>query len=645
MTQINSNTNLESKMNEILLNIDQNTINLSECKENIEDIYTILYTLDPTKDKDRHKYLCLSCIFGAFMGDSMGSCCEFSYANPNNHLDIFQFENGIFAPGEVTDDSEMAMSAAFAYIDILNENPNMIQNLLYYYYGIWRCSGPKDIGGATTSALRFWYQDQSIKDTKFNNSIVRSANWDSLANGFLMRISTFISYYYYTHIKIIYETIQNFFNQEVKDDLSDEILNLYQDIYTESYKNVEITHPNYENGISSAVFTLITFVGMVTQDAQKAYLIFELISKSKKFIESHKNNSVKHYAQFVQEKYVEIISDITNNKPISVYSQMGYYLHGFKLSIHFLHKYPDMGKNEDYTLYYKIMCEVCDYGGDTDTNCAIVGAMVGPLIGYKNFSVDLFEKFIRFIPLRRCQYTSAFMYVYINYLEEKLLNEQTQKEEGKIIDNKIEEQKKVDNKDFEEAKSDIKEEEKTKAEASSELKDSNKKTENQNNEKNLEEKNEGKAKTENEEDKVEKDKEENKNEIKEDKLEKDKEENKNEIKEDKLEKDKVENKNENKEGNEEKDKVDDKNEIKEDNVENQKGEINYGESGENKEVKEETYIKEENSKLEDNNNPEIKNEKNLDIKDNTPMTPNKKEEFKYTAFKLILKFLNEKMDL
>ena len=37
--------------------------------------------------------------------------------------------------------------------------------------------------------------------------------------------------------------------------------------------------------------------------------------------------------------------------------------------------------------------------------------------------------------------------------------------------------------------------------------------------------------------------------------------------------------------------------------------------------------------------------KDLDIKDNTPMTPNKKEEFKYTAFKLILKFLNEKMDL
>ena len=68
------------------------------------------------------------------------------------------------------------------------------------------------------------------------------------------------------------------------------------------------------------------------------------------------------------------------------------------------------------------MFDICDYGGDTDTNCAIVGAMIGPLIGYKNFKKDLFDKFIRFITIRRCQYTSAFIYVYINYLEEKLLN-------------------------------------------------------------------------------------------------------------------------------------------------------------------------------------------------------------------------------
>ena len=122
-------TNLEANMNTVLLNTNQKTINLPIVKENIEAIYIKLYSLDPIKE--RHKYLCLSCIFGAFLGDSMGSCCEFSYESPNNHLAIFQYKHGIFAQGEVTDDSEMAMSAAFAYIDILNENPAMIQNIFY----------------------------------------------------------------------------------------------------------------------------------------------------------------------------------------------------------------------------------------------------------------------------------------------------------------------------------------------------------------------------------------------------------------------------------------------------------------------------------------------------------------------------------
>ena len=473
---MDKDSNIIANMNKFLLNNKKTTINLTKLNQNIEDLYVTLYQLDP--EKEPHKYLCLSCIFGAFMGDSIGSCCEFSYENPKNHLNIFKYENGIFRPGEVTDDSEMAMSAAFAYIDIINENPDIIQNLLYYYYGIWRCSGPKDIGGATTSALRFFFGEESILKTKFSNKIVKQTNWDSLANGFLMRISTFITYYYYTHIKIIYDTIKKYFDKDnSNDDLPDEILNLYLDIFKESYKNVEITHPNYENGISSAVFTLMTYVGMVTKDARKVFQIFNHISKSKKFLESHEEKSIKFYAGLVQDKYVKIISDITSNKHFSVYNQMGYYLHGFKLSVYFLHKYPEMGENKDDDLYYKIMCEVCDKGGDTDTNCAIVGAMIGPLIGYKNFKQDLFERFIRFVPDRRCQYNSAFMYVYVKYLEEKL-NNQSNNENNEKNETKVEEKKEAEDNqkplDLKEKKEEQTQENKTEENPkSSDLKDKN----------------------------------------------------------------------------------------------------------------------------------------------------------------------------
>ena len=598
-------------MNTVLLNLEPKSINLPVLKKNIEDLEVTLYYLDPEKDKD--KYLCLSCIFGAFLGDSIGSCCEFSSASTDNHTYIFKYENGIFGPGEVTDDSEMAMSAAFAYIDILNENPSKIQDLLYYYYGLWRCSGPKDIGRTTTSALRFWNESLDITNTKFNNKLVKVTNWDSLANGYLMRISTFITYYYYTHKQKIYFTIQNFFNQNDKiEDLDDSIIELYIDILKESYKNVEITHPNYENGISSAVFTLMTLVGMVTKDAKKVYSIFEIISKSAKFIESHP--TFKDYALLTQSKYKDIVSQI-DNPNFSVYSSMGYYIHGFRLSVFFIHKYPDMSENKDPDLYYKIMCDICDYGGDTDTNCAIVGAMIGPLIGYKNFKDELFERFIKFIPDRRCQYNSAFMYVYVNYLEEKL-------NKGKIeIDDKKNEEKEKMN---ETPKKSIKKEENN-------TKDINK----ENKQKKIEaEKEENEVKKENKQEKIEIEIEENKlKDVKEEndknkKIEENKEENKN--------KDEELYKKENKEiSNHEKN----ENEIKKENKqENDTKEIKEEKQmkKEEEKVKDESLKKEENKKSDEKNDCENKSQKSELLK---------KEDFKYTAYNLILKFLNEEMDL
>ena len=622
----------EEYINKYLLNINRKNINLTILKQNIEDIYTTIYLLDP--EKDRHKYLCLSCIFGAFLGDSIGSCCEFSTPNPKNHTAIFQYENGIFGPGEVTDDSEMAMSAAFAYIDYLDNKSLNIQNLIYYYYGIWRCSGPKDIGRATTAALRFW-NGQLMSETKFNNQIVRIANWDSLANGFLMRISTFITYYYYTHIETIYETINNYFNQtEQLDDFPDSIINLYHDIYIESYKNVEVTHPNYENGISSAVFTLMTFVGMIFKDAKKVFSIFEKISKSKKFIECHKDNSVKSSAKFVQQKYVQMISDIINGNQIYVYSQMGYYIHGFKLCIYFLHKYPDMGENKNIDLYYDIMCEACDFGGDTDTNCAIVGAMIGPIIGYKNFKIELFERFIRFVPYNRCQFTTAFMYIYVKYLEEKLLNNKSKNETKDKTENKNEQ--KIEEKKQEENKNEKKEE------------------------KNKDENNmiveENKPEIKPEDNKQEIKPEDNKQEIKpeDNKQEIKPEDNKQEIKpEDNKQEIKPEdNKQEIKPG-ENKTEIkpeDNKPEIKpEDNKIKAEGENEMKNEEKNNKDKQVEKIEKpkENNSVNEVKTKVTNSDKNEQInpKTNNENMSNKNKDVNYTAFRLIYKFLNEKMDI
>ena len=119
---------LKEQMNEFLLHyLNKNHINLNILSKNIEKLKDLIEKYD-FNNKD--KYLSLSCIFGAFLGDSMGSICEFSRPSKQNHLDIFQFEEGIFAPGEVTDDSEMAMAAAFAYMDSPNLNYDKTEFLL-----------------------------------------------------------------------------------------------------------------------------------------------------------------------------------------------------------------------------------------------------------------------------------------------------------------------------------------------------------------------------------------------------------------------------------------------------------------------------------------------------------------------------------
>ena len=413
-------------------------------KKNAAKILEKLNEIDIEKDK--HKYLCLSCIYGAFLGDSMGSCCEFSPPSKENHTFIFQYTDGIFAPGEVTDDSEMAISAAFAYIDIINEDPSKHQDLLYYYFGLWSRSKPKDIGLATINALKN-FKGQNIEKAKFNYQHVKTVNWDSLANGFLMRISTFITYYYFSHLDKIYSTINNYEkNKEINKDLID----LYNDIYIESSKNTEITHPNYENGISSAVFTLLVLFGMVTKDASEVYSLFIKITSSTNFFDYHqKDKQQKLCCESALKKYKGIIDEVESNKISPVDIMIGYYIHGFKLSIYFVKKLADKKILIEDDAYYKIMCDVCDAGGDTDTNCAIVGVMIGPLIGYKNFNDKYFNTLIKFIPKERPEYNSAFMYIYVDYLEKKFLKEDEKKLKGKTDENKeqtIPEKKEKDDK-------------------------------------------------------------------------------------------------------------------------------------------------------------------------------------------------------
>ena len=115
---------------------------------------------------------------------------------------------------------------------------------------------------------------------------------------------------------------------------------------------------------------------------------------------------------------------------IDVYTHMGYYVHAFKLSLFYLSKIDNLLlKKEKDKIFIKIIEEICDLGGDTDTNGAIVGTLIGPIIGYKNFydkndkkETDLFETFLKFFDKKRIIYTSSLMYYYVDFLEKNCKN-------------------------------------------------------------------------------------------------------------------------------------------------------------------------------------------------------------------------------
>ena len=237
-------------------------INFKLFEKNIKTIKQKIYSIIEKKDdKDNEDlYIILSTIYGAFLADSMGSFCEFKEFNKRNHELIFKITKDIiFQPGQVTDDSEMAMSLAFSIMD----NPNyksLNQNLMFFYYVIWYYSNPLDMGITTQTALSTIDQKylENALDITSNNifsstikKYINKNNKDSLSNGLLMRLSPLLTWFYMMNKNYIQATLES--NSKEK------FYNLYQKIYVEVEKDGQLTHPNRENAVAGSI---LIFIGL-----------------------------------------------------------------------------------------------------------------------------------------------------------------------------------------------------------------------------------------------------------------------------------------------------------------------------------------------------------------------------------------------
>ena len=128
-------------------------------------------------------------------------------------------------------------------------------------------------------------------------------------------------------------------------------------------------------------------------------------SKEEKILKNHFEKALQNFKleNFKEDKYFKNLSD----------DKMGYYLNAFNLVLYYLYVFDSLKGNNVYT---QIIYKICDFGGDTDTNAAIVGTVIGPLIGLENFDRQKLDIFLNFCSNTRLIYTNVLMYFYAKYL-------------------------------------------------------------------------------------------------------------------------------------------------------------------------------------------------------------------------------------
>jgi len=392
-------------------------LNLSLFEKNHKKLVTKINTIISNKEQYNDLYIILSSIYGAFLADAMGANTEFSPKDPNNHNNIYS-KDGMWQPGQITDDSEMAMSQCFGILDNYNYK-TINQNTLYYFYVLWKESPPLDIGTTTRRALSFLNIDKVniTNENIFSQKIkanVQIYTQQSLSNGFIMRASPFITWFYMLNRNYVKEMLQT--------KSSKNYFELYKKIYEEFSKDTSLTHGNEENAYGG---TLLVFMGLCSLEQRYSgndIIHMVKILHSNKYFDDEKNN----YIEYKLKKHFEsILSEIAKpdfNKDIffgNLYYQMGFYKHAFNLTVYYLSIFDKETKTDKKSLkdfYRDMIFDISDFGGDTDTNGAIVGSVLGPLIGLENLDRKYFDIFLNFYSRERLIYNSAFMYYYAEYL-------------------------------------------------------------------------------------------------------------------------------------------------------------------------------------------------------------------------------------
>ena len=201
----------------------------------------------------------------------------------------------------------------------------------------------------------------------------------------------------------IYNTILIDFNKtKLKSNTDSHIKTGLEEIIVASNKlDTRLTHFEEETIIVSAIYThLITriiYLRNLEFDKDKKCLALDTLEYMISIIDKveYKNPKTKTVLNGLTSIIDTGKCNFHSFTPETYYKSMGWYYHAISCCFWFLYR---ISFGEDLS-YFKIIKETINLGGDTDTNAAIVGGVVGVIYGIDTFPSQYLDKLITFNPL------------------------------------------------------------------------------------------------------------------------------------------------------------------------------------------------------------------------------------------------------
>ena len=298
-------------------------------------------------------------LLGVALGDALGVPFEFRFSLPLSEYDgTLKYKGKInsqwqgvryMVVGQVSDDTEMTLALANSLIQN-NEHPDYNREKVILAYESWANSGNIGMGTNTRSLLKGVTTIKGFENRykRGMNGTLKGMKYDNLtlvqSNGSLMRC---------TPLALIPE----------KDDF---LKALKEDVYLTNPNNV-----NYECGLVylTAIRHLLKFdtKGLIAEG-------IDTLHNTLKELWTHLSSLPK------EESILKVFNSIMTNEEVDVSGRdKGWVVHGFYCAMWSLHRLI-----QDPTLLYQdLVNDVILKGGDTDTNGAIAGGLIGSYWGYE----------------------------------------------------------------------------------------------------------------------------------------------------------------------------------------------------------------------------------------------------------------------